>query len=102
MSELAIFEDETRPAEVRLEGETVWLTQKQMAELFGTTSENILMHLKNMYRDEELSESATAKDLVVVRQEGKCQVRRWRRADERKKRRPAGRLFRRAYCRERA
>jgi len=47
-----------------------------MAELFGTTPENILMHLKSVYRDGELSESATAKDFLVVRQEGKRQVRR--------------------------
>ncbi|WP_290651406.1 RhuM family protein [Aquisalimonas sp.] len=76
MSEIVIFEDETHPVEVRLEGETLWATQKQMAELFGTTPENILMHLKNVYRDEELSESATAKEFLVVRQEGKRQVRR--------------------------
>ncbi|MBU2827123.1 hypothetical protein HF920_03315 [Acidithiobacillus ferriphilus] len=62
--------------EVRLEGETVWLTQKQMAELFATTPENILMHLKNVYQEGELRESATAKDFLVVRQEGKRQVKR--------------------------
>jgi len=76
MSEIVIFEDETRPVEVRLEGETLWATQKQMAELFGTTPENILMHLQNVYRDEELSEAATSKDFLVVRQEGKREVRR--------------------------
>lgn len=62
--------------EVRLEGDTVWLTQKQMAELFATTPENILMHLKNVYQEGELRESATAKDFLVVRQEGKRQVKR--------------------------
>ncbi|SEL49350.1 hypothetical protein [Halomonas daqiaonensis] len=70
MSEIVIFEDASQPVEVRLEGETVWLTQKQMAELFGTTPENILMYLKNVYREEDLSESATAKDFIVVRQGG--------------------------------
>lgn len=62
--------------EVRLEGDTVWLTQKQMAELFATTPENILMHLKNAYQEGELRESVTAKDFLVVRQEGKRQVKR--------------------------
>ncbi|WP_215889267.1 RhuM family protein [Acidithiobacillus ferriphilus] len=62
--------------EVRLEGDTVWLTQKQMAELFATTPENILMHLKNIYQEGELRESITAKDFLVVRQEGKRQVKR--------------------------
>ena len=76
MSDIVIFEDEANAVEVRLEGETLWATQRQMAELFGTTPENILMHLKNVYREEELSESATAKDFLVVRQEGKRKVRR--------------------------
>lgn len=76
MSEIVIFEGETNAIEVRLEGEALWATQKQMAELFGTTPESILMHLKSVYRDGELSESATAKDFLVVRQEGKRQVRR--------------------------
>ncbi len=76
MSEIVIFEDEGHSVEVRLEGETLWATQKQIAGLFGTTPENILMHLRNVYRDGELSESATAKDFLVVRQEGKRQVRR--------------------------
>ena len=71
MSEIVIFDDEAHSVEVRLEGETLWATQKQIAELFGTTPENILMHLRNVYRDGELSESATAKDFLVVRQEGK-------------------------------
>lgn len=62
--------------EVRLEADTVWLTQKQMSEVFDTTPENVLMHLRNIYRDGELAESATTKDFLVVRQEGKRQVRR--------------------------
>lgn len=76
MSDIVIFEDDANAVEVRLEGETLWATQRQMAELFGTTPENILMHLRNVYREEELSESATAKDFLVVRQEGKRKVRR--------------------------
>lgn len=76
MSEIVIFEDDAQPVEVRLEGETVWLTLRPMAELFDTTPENVLMHLRNVYREDELSESATAKDFLVVRQEGQRQVRR--------------------------
>lgn len=45
MIDLVIFEDDLQQVEVRLEGETVWLTQRQMSELFGTTAENVLMHL---------------------------------------------------------
>ena len=74
MSDLVIFEDDAQQVEVRLEGETVWLTQRQMGELFGTTAENVLMHLKNVFRDGELDESATTKDFLAVRQEGSRQV----------------------------
>ncbi len=68
--------DGTIATEVRLEGETVWLTQKQIAEIFSTTPENILMHLQNVFRDAELLEEGTAKDFLVVRQEGSRQVKR--------------------------
>lgn len=61
---------------VRFEHETVWLSQAQMAELFGTTSENIIMHLKNIFAEQELQEQATTKDFLVVRQEGNRQVKR--------------------------
>jgi prophage maintenance system killer protein len=62
--------------EVKLDRDTVWLTQRQMAELFETTPENVLMHLKNIYADGELEEPATAKDFLAVRLEGKRQVQR--------------------------
>lgn len=77
-SQLIIYqtEDQQTKLDVRFEGETVWLTQKLMAELFSTTPENILMHLKNIYRDGELIEMATTKDFLVVRQEGQRQVKR--------------------------
>lgn len=76
MNDIVIFEDSSQEVEVRLEGETVWLTQRQMGELFDTTPENVLMHLRNIFREEELSEAATTKDFLAVRQEGKRQVRR--------------------------
>jgi len=61
---------------VALEQETVWLTQAQMGQLFDTSPENVLMHLQNIFKDEELGEPATTKEFLVVRQEGKRQVRR--------------------------
>ena len=76
MNDIVIFEDNSQEVEVRLEGETVWLTQRQMGELFDTTPENVLMHLRSIFREEELSEAATTKDFLAVRQEGKRQVRR--------------------------
>ena len=62
--------------DVRFQDETVWLTQALMAQLFQTTPENILMHLKNIYQDNELEQYSTTKDYLVVRQEGKRQVKR--------------------------
>ena len=62
--------------DVRLDRDTVWLTQRQMSELFETTPENVLMHLKNVYADGELEEPVTTKDFLAVRVEGKRQVRR--------------------------
>ena len=76
MSEIVIYEDAEgqERVQVLLEGETVWLTQRQMSELFETTPENILMHLKNIFAETELVEPATTKDFLVVQTEGKRQV----------------------------
>lgn len=75
-TELVIFEEAGRPVEVRLDagGDTVWLSQRQMADLFETSVDNIGLHLKNIYSDEELPEEATTEDFSVVRSEGKRQV----------------------------
>ncbi len=51
-----------------------WLTRRQMADLFETSTDNISLHLKNIYSDEELNEMATTEDSSVVRQEGSRQV----------------------------
>jgi prophage maintenance system killer protein len=76
--EVLVYEapDGAARVDVRLERDTVWLTQRQMSELFETTPENVLMHLKNIYADGELEEPATAKDFLAVRLEGKRQVQR--------------------------
>lgn len=75
-NQLVIFDFANGQVQVRLEGETVWLSQAQMAELFGTSSDNISLHLKNIYKEQELQEAATTEDFSVVRQEGKRQVQR--------------------------
>lgn len=69
-------EDGQTRIEVRLQDETVWLSQKLMAELFQTSRDNISLHLKNIYTDGELEEAATTEDFSVVRQEGPRQIRR--------------------------
>ena len=62
--------------EVMLRDETVWLTQKLMAELFQTTPQNITLHLKNIYEEGELDENATCKDVLQVQKEGTREVKR--------------------------
>ncbi len=68
--------NETVRLDVRLENETVWLTQSQMATLFGCSTDNISLHLKNVYSVGELSREATTEDFSVVRMEGAREVRR--------------------------
>jgi prophage maintenance system killer protein len=62
--------------EVLVGDDTVWLTQKQMADLFDTTVANISLHARNAYDEGELSEEATIKDSLIVRSEGGRRVRR--------------------------
>ena len=63
--------DETIRLEVRLEDETVWLTQAQMAELFQTTRNNITLHIGNIFKEEELQEDSVRKDSLLTAQDGK-------------------------------
>ena len=66
--------DEAVKLEVRLEDETVWLTQAQLVELFQSSKANISEHIKNIYEQGELEENSTVRDFRTVRQEGKRQV----------------------------
>ena len=77
-SELLIYEAENGAIklEVRFEGETVWLSQQLMADLFQTTQQNISLHLQNIYEEGELHLSATHKEFLSVRREGKRDVQR--------------------------
>ena len=77
-SQIIIYQAESGQTklDVRLENETVWLSQRQMAELFQTTPQNITIHLKNTYEEGELTETATCKDFLQVQQEGKRTIER--------------------------
>jgi prophage maintenance system killer protein/prophage antirepressor-like protein len=67
MSEIVIFEEDAQKVEVRLEGETVWLTLSQLAELFGRDKSVISRHLRNIFRDFELErESVVAKNATTA------------------------------------
>lgn len=76
--ELLVYqtEDGRVKLDVRLEDETVWLTQQLMAELFQTSKQNINQHIQAIYKERELEPEATVKKFLTVRQEGKREVRR--------------------------
>jgi len=76
--EIVVFETPKGEAqvEVRLDRGTVWLSQRQMAELFDTSTDNVGLHLKNVYDEGELDEESTTEDYSVVQIEGKRRIRR--------------------------
>ena len=63
-------EDGKTQLDVKLEGETVWLTQAQMVELFQTSKQNVSLHINNIYKEGELGKEATVKDYLTVQSEG--------------------------------
>ncbi len=77
-SQIIIYQTENGETklDVRFQDETVWLTQKLMAELFQTSVPNINMHLKNIFEEGELEENRTIKEFLIVQQEGKREVKR--------------------------
>ncbi|PIR47596.1 cell filamentation protein Fic [Candidatus Uhrbacteria bacterium CG10_big_fil_rev_8_21_14_0_10_50_16] len=60
--------------QVRIEGETVWLSQTQLAELFDTTKQNVSLHIQNIYEEGELTKEATVKEYLIVQKEGNREV----------------------------
>lgn len=75
MGELVIYQpDDGSEVSVRLEGNTLWLTQRQLSEILETSTDNIGLHLKNIYTSGELAETATTEDFSVVQQEGQRSV----------------------------
>ena len=77
-NKIILYQDdnEITRVSVRFADEDLWLTQSQLAEIYCTTQENISMHISNIYADQELDESRTYKDFLLVRQEGNRKVKR--------------------------
>lgn len=76
-SEIILYQpEETFKLEVRLESDTVWLTQQQMAELFQTSKQNISLHTNNVFKEKELQKISTVKYSLTVQQEGNRKVKR--------------------------
>ena len=70
VNEIILYQpDDTLALDVRVEDDTVWLTQAQMAELFQATKQNISLHIRNIYKEGELDEMATVKDYLTVQKE---------------------------------
>lgn len=67
-------EDGKTRLEVQFQGETVWLNQAQMSDLFQTTKQNVSLHIQNIYNEHELERTGTVKESLTVRQEGARQV----------------------------
>ena len=78
MSEIVLYttEDGIIKINVQLENETVWLTQKQLVELYQTAKSTVSEHIKNIYTDEELTPDATVRKIRTVQNEGKREVER--------------------------
>ena len=77
-NKIILYQDdnEITRVSVRFADEDLWLTQKQLAEIYDTTQENISLHVSNIYADGELDEDRTYKKFLLVQTEGKRQVRR--------------------------
>ena len=74
-SEIILYQpDNEVRLEVRLEDETVWLTQAQIVELFQSSKANVSEHIKNIYEQHELDQNLTVRDFRTVRREGTRQV----------------------------
>jgi hypothetical protein len=74
--QILIYTDSGLNLQVRLDGQTAWLTQLQMADLFQTTPQNITIHIKSIYEEDEQTPEATCKEYLQVRQEGARQIQR--------------------------
>jgi hypothetical protein len=73
MSELVLYtsDDGRTRLDLRIEGQTVWLTQLEIAELFQTTKQNVSLHAKNIYEDGELAEVSVVKESLTTAADGK-------------------------------
>lgn len=73
---IIVYEDGEIELKVSVKKETIWLSQSQISDLFDTSTGNVSLHLKNIYKEKELDEDSTTEDFSVVRQEGKRKVKR--------------------------
>jgi hypothetical protein len=75
-SNIIVYNDGELELNVSVENETIWLTQKQLGELFNVESHNITYHIKNIYKQKELMQNPTTRKIRVVQKEGKREIER--------------------------
>jgi hypothetical protein len=68
---IVVYKDKKNNVQIKvdIDKDTVWLTQKEMGVLFGCSTENVILHLNNIYKEKELIKGATAKNSLVVQRE---------------------------------
>ena len=76
ISNIIVYNDGELELKVSVENETIWLTQKQLGELFNVESHNITYHIKNIYKQKELMQNLTTQKIRVVQKEGKREIER--------------------------
>lgn len=76
MADLVIYNDGELELDVSIEADTLWLSQKQIADLFEVTKQNISLHIINIFKEKELENNTTVKFFLTVQQEGKREVKR--------------------------
>ncbi len=74
LSNLVVYNDGELELKVSVDSETIWITQKQLIELFGGTKQNISLHINNIYKEKELDKISTVKNYLTVQKEGNREV----------------------------
>jgi hypothetical protein len=69
MSNIVVYNNGELELKISVNNETIWLNQLQMSKLFDTSTDNVELHLKNIYKENELDENSTTEDFSVVTQE---------------------------------
>ena len=76
ISNIVVYNDGVLELKVSVNEETIWLTQKQLAELFKVSKQNISLHINNIFNEEELPKKSTVKFFLIVQKEGNRKVER--------------------------
>lgn len=76
MSDVVVYNDGELELKISVNEETIWLTQKQLAELFDVTKQNISLHVNNIFKEKELDKNSTVKFFLIVQKEGNREIQR--------------------------